>query len=255
MNLSIITICFNNLSELIKTCDSIDCQIEKPFEHIIINGSTNEEIKEWFINQNKHAYRTIVNELDGGISDAFNKGIAKSKGDVIHLLNSGDIYFDENIIQIVSKKYTESPNAQWLSGNILLHRGGWWVSIGKPFDKNQVFKGMRSISHPTWFVKKEVYERIGLYKNFKIAMDYDMMCRIKDEPYAYINYTIAKFDHTGVSSLNYLDSLKQNVEVYESNFGFSIKSRFWQFRLMLLHHFLQTWVGKKVLSLKMKFNK
>ena len=30
MKLSIITICFNNLQELIKTCESIDCQIEKP---------------------------------------------------------------------------------------------------------------------------------------------------------------------------------------------------------------------------------
>lgn len=254
MKLSIITICFNNLQEVIKTCESIDCQIEKPFEHIIINGSTNDDIKEWFNSHNKLSYRTIVNELDNGISDAFNKGILRAKGEVIHLLNSGDIYNDENATLVVAKKFIELPNVQWVSGNIILHRGGSWVNNGKPFDKKQVYKGMRAISHPTWFVKKEVYNRLGLYKNYKIAMDYDMMCRIKEEPYAYINYTFIKFDNTGISSLNYLASLQQNIEVYEANFGYSLKSRLWQFRLRLLHYFLQTWLGKKAFSLKTKLN-
>ena len=254
MKLSIITICFNNLHEVIKTCDSVDRQIEKPFEHIIINGSTTDEIKEWFNGNNKLAYRTIINERDAGISDAFNKGIVKSKGDVIHLLNSGDIYFDENVIHVVVNSFKEYPISTWVSGNIILHRAGRWVNVGKPFDKKQVYKGMRAISHPTWFVKKEVYNRIGLYKNYKIAMDYDMMCRIKEEPYTYINYTLIKFDNTGISSLSYLDSLKQNIEVYEANFGYSLKSRLWQFRQKLLHHFLQTRLGKKAFSLKRKFN-
>ena len=75
MKLSIIPICFNNLQDLIKTCDSVDRQIEKPFEHIIVNGSTNDDIKDWFIAQNKNNYRLIINERDAGISDAFNKGI------------------------------------------------------------------------------------------------------------------------------------------------------------------------------------
>ena len=254
MKLSIITICFNNLQDLIKTCDSVDRQIEKPFEHIIVNGSTNDDIKDWFIAQNKNNYRLIINERDAGISDAFNKGILLAKGDLIHLLNSGDIYYDENATQIVSKKINDLPDVNWVSGNIVLHRGGNWVTIGKPFDKKQVYKGMRAISHPTWFVKKEVYDRLGLYKNYSIAMDYDMMCRIKEEPYAYINYTLIKFDNTGVSNSRYLDSLKQNIEVYESNFGYSIKSRLWQFRLKLLHLFLQTWLGKKAFSLKMKLS-
>jgi len=254
MKLSIVTICFNNLAELIKTCDSIDCQIEKPFEHIIINGSSNDDIKDWFNNQNKIGYRSIVNEIDSGISDAFNKGISRASGDVVHLLNSGDICYDENTTQVVAKKFNDLPNVKWVSGNIMLHRAGIWVNIGKPFDKKQLFKGMRAISHPTWFVKKEVYERVGLYKNYSIAMDYDMMCRIKEEPYAYINYTMIKFDNTGISSSNYISSLKQNTEVYEANFGFSIKSRLWQFRLKLLHLFLQTWLGKKAFSLKMKLS-
>lgn len=254
MKLTVVTICFNNLQDLIKTCNSVDCQLEKPFEHIIINGSTNDEIKDWFNHQEKKDYRTILNERDNGIADAFNKGILKANGDVIHLLNSGDIYYDEFAIQIVSKKINELPNVNWFSGNIMFHRAGDWVKIGKPFDRNQLYKGMRAVAHPTWFVKKEVYDRLGRYKNYSIAMDYEMMCRIKDESYCYINYTLIKFDHSGVSGLNYDKSLEQNIEVYESHFGYSIKSRVWQFRLRLLNKFLQTWLGKQVFRLKMKIN-
>jgi len=254
MKLTIVTICFNNLQDFIKTCSSVDCQLEKPYEHIIINGSSNDDIKNWFNTQTNNTYRKIINERDNGIADAFNKGIKKASGDVIHLLNSGDVYYDENAIQIVAKKFSELPNIHWVSGNIMLHRAGIWVNVGKPFEKKQLYKGMRASSHPTWFVKKEVYERLGIYKNYSIAMDYDMMCRIKDEPYAYINYTLIKFDNTGLSSSNYLNSLKQNIKVYESNFGYSIKSRVWQFRLKLIYYFLHTWLGKKVFSLKIKFS-
>ena len=254
MKLSIVTICFNNLQDLIKTCNSVDCQLEKPYEHIIINGSSNDDIKNWFNAQTINTYRKVINERDNGIADAFNKGIKKASGDVIHLLNSGDVYYDENTIQIVAKKFNELSNINWISGNIILNRAGVWITIGKPFDKKQLYKGMRASSHPTWFVKKEVYERLGIYKNYSIAMDYDMMCRIKDEPYAYINYTLIKFDNTGLSSSNYLNSLKQNIEVYESNFGYSLRSRVWQFRLKLIYYFLQTWLGKKVFSLKIKFS-
>jgi hypothetical protein len=109
---------------------------------------------------------------------------------------------------------------------------------------------MRRVSHPSWFVKREVYDRLGLYKPYSIAMDYDMMCRIKDEPYAYLNFTIAKFDNTGVSSVKYLDSLKQNIQVYESNFGYSLKCRIWQFRQKLLYKILQTSLGEKLFKLK-----
>lgn len=45
ITISIITICYNNLNDLEKTCKSVDEQIVSPFEHIIINGSSNNEIE------------------------------------------------------------------------------------------------------------------------------------------------------------------------------------------------------------------
>jgi predicted RNA polymerase sigma factor len=83
-------------------------------------------------------------------------------------------------------------------------------------------------------------------------MDYDMMCRIANEPYVYLNKPIAVFDDTGVSNTQYLSSLRENREVYESHFGFSAKLVAWQIRLQILHHLLQTGFGKWLFGLKQK---
>jgi hypothetical protein len=123
--------------------------------------------------------------------------------------------------------------------------------FGVPFDAQQLYKGMRAVSHPTWFVKKEVYDRVGQFSEvFKIAMDYDLMCRLKKEAYGYMNETIVKFDDGGVSTNQYLKSLQENVKVYESHFGFSIAARAWQFRLSILFYLLQSKFGKFLYAIK-----
>src|SRR5688572_12942089 len=93
--LSVITICFNNLQEVIETCLSVDEQTVLPYEHLIIDGSTNEEIVTWLIKSPQPSYRRWIHERDKGISDAFNKGIRNATGEVLHILNSGDKYSSE----------------------------------------------------------------------------------------------------------------------------------------------------------------
>jgi glycosyltransferase involved in cell wall biosynthesis len=252
--ITIVTICFNDVEGLIKSCASVDMQITKPYQHIIINGSTTKDVEEWYNKTTQSCFRSIINERDRGISDAFNKGIQLVDDGVVHLLNSGDVYSSDQVLTLVHSTFQNHPAIQWISGKITLKRAGMWVNIGKPFDRNQLYKGMRSVSHPTWFVRKEVYNRVGLFnEHYKIAMDYDLMCRIKDEPYLFLDQVIARFDDTGVSSVQYLKSLKQNIEVYESHFGFSLLCRLWQFRQKLFYYFLETLIGKFIFKIKSKY--
>jgi glycosyltransferase involved in cell wall biosynthesis len=254
--LSVITICFNNLSDLKHTCISVDAQTTKPYEHLIIDGSTNKEIAEWLQNTPQPPYRKWICERDKGISDAFNKGIQQATGTLIHILNSADIYFSEIVIENVLDFFEKNSTIQWASGNIFMKRGGIWVNIGVPFDAGQLFKGMRAVSHPTWFLKKALYHKVGNFSlDFKIAMDYDLMCRLKNEPYAYMDQTIVRFDDGGVSTNQYLKSLKENVKVYESYNGFSIAARIWQFRLSLLFYLLQSKFGKLLYFIKSRYFK
>lgn len=251
--ISVITICFNNLSDLQKTCQSVDAQTRPPEEHWIINGSTTEDIAQWLEQTPQPVYRKWINERDKGIADAFNKGIDKATCPITHLLNSGDTYAANDVIEVVHAFFQKHLSVQWISGNIQLTRGGEKVIVGKPFEKDKLYRGMRSVSHPTWFVKKEVYHRTGGYSgDYKIAMDYDMMCRLAHEPYLYLPKTIAIFDDTGISSSQYIKSLEENKKVYTKHFGPSLKLTVWQWRLRLLHQLLQSNFGLWLFRLKKK---
>jgi glycosyltransferase involved in cell wall biosynthesis len=253
ITISVITICFNNLADLQKTCASIDMQLRLPDEHWVINGSTTDEIANWLLQTPQPAYRKWVNERDKGISDAFNKGIGKANGEITHLLHAGDCYISNDVLETVHHFFMENQGVQWISGKMQLMRAGKPAIVGKPFEKEKLYRGMRSVSHPTWFVKKQVYGRIGTFNTaYKIGMDYDLMCRIADEPYAYLDKTIAVFDDTGISSTNYIRSLDESRKIYESYFGYSFRLVLWQFRLKMLHYLLQTPLGKGLFGLKKK---
>lgn len=251
IKVTVISICFNNLADLQRTCASVDQQLVLPDEHLIINGSTSPDIANWLADAPQPAFRRWINERDRGIGDAFNKGIEHARFPLLHLLHAGDCYAGKDVLQVVKKYYTDHPAIHWTSGNIKVTRAGQEIVIGKPFEASKLYRGMRSVAHPTWFVKKEVYDRVGIYNNaHKIAMDYDLMCRIYSEPYGYINHTISVFDDTGISTNNYVQSLKDNIRIYESYFGFSLRCRLWQLRLYLLHLLLQTPLGKWLFRIK-----
>jgi glycosyltransferase involved in cell wall biosynthesis len=254
--ISVITICFNNLTDLQTSCASVDQQTSPPFEHIIINGSTNSDVSDWLESKPQPSYRRWISERDKGISDAFNKGIQHANGEIIHLLNAGDIYFNVGVLQTVLYKFESDPKITWITGRIEMKRGGIWVQVGVPFDPKQLYKGMRSISHPTYFLRAGVYKRVGLFLlEHKIAMDYDLLCRLKEEPYAYIPETLIHFDDKGVSTTGYLKSLEENIRVYESHFGYSLACRIWQFRLRLLHYLMGSAFGRFLYKIKMRFSK
>ena len=138
--ISVISICFNNLTELKSTCDSIDAQTLKPYEHIIIDGSTNTEIKNYLESSSQPSFRKWICERDNGISDAFNKGIRKSTGDIVYLLNSGDKMYDNSVLEKVTTIFDKDPSVMWCHGKLSTFRGGLWVVIGKPFEKDKLYR-------------------------------------------------------------------------------------------------------------------
>lgn len=242
-NISVITICFNNLSELIRTIDSVDSQSVKPHQHIIVDGSTNSEIRD-YLEQNQHpSYREWISEPDNGIADAFNKGILASSGDIVNMLNSGDCYVDSNVIETVLNTFQEDEKLMWVYGKMYRMKGDQRVLVGKQFDSRKLYRGMRCISHQTMFFKKQLHDMYGLYDtSIRIAMDYDFVCRIASEKSKFIEIPMVDFLPDGVGSDTF-EGLKEVKIVYEKYHGKSIKLLFWNLRQKTLHLLLQTKFG------------
>ena len=96
MKLSVITINFNNRDGLRKTIESVVKQTYKDFEYIIIDGGSTDGsvdvIKEY---ADKIDY--WVSEPDKGIYNAMNKGIDVAKGEYCIFMNSGDVFFSNDV--------------------------------------------------------------------------------------------------------------------------------------------------------------
>ncbi len=254
--ISIITICFNNLEELKNTSASVDMQVLKPFEHIIIDGSTKQDIKLFLENNPQPAYRKWICEPDNGIADAFNKGIRQAKGDIILLMNSGDKIYDETVLEKVTGVFAKDPSVMWCHGKQNLLRGGIWVFIGKPFERSKLYRGMRGTFHQTMYVRKGLYDKYGLYDNdIKMAMDYDFLCRIANEKFVFIDYPLATFDPTGISTNRYLDAMDEAYAQYRKYYGWSLKQALWSMRLTTLHYLLRSPFGKMLYRIKVKLGK
>lgn len=252
-SISIVTICRDNPEDLIRTCMSVDIQTMPPHEHIVVDGSTDGRIGRWLSENEQPTFRKSRSEPDDGISDAFNKGIARSTGDVLVMLNSGDCLYNETVLERVVQAFRKDPALQWLHGSLKLKRGGRWVVIGKPFEKGKLYRGMRATFHPTMYVRRSLHERHGMYdKGLRIAMDFDLLCRIADERSTFLEEPLATFDPTGVSTTNYRKGLEEAYVCYRRYHGFSLRQEIWKRRQILLHTLLESGLGSWLYALKVR---
>lgn len=103
LNLSIITVSFNDSGSLLRTMNSILIQENKPDQWIVIDGGSkyfNEVFKSQLIIQDVKV--DILSEPDNGIYDAMNKGLSlvRNKNYVL-FLNAGDLLSPEALPLII----------------------------------------------------------------------------------------------------------------------------------------------------------
>lgn len=215
---SIITVCYNSERTIEDTLQSVINQSYLNIEYIVIDGvSTDNTLS--IINKYKDKITTIVSEKDNGIYDAINKGIHLATGDIIANLNSDDFYIDNNVIADVvatfEKEKTDTLYADLyyvdaVNTNKIVR---YWKS--KQYKEGLFLKGWMP-PHPTFFVKKEVYQKYGLFDlQFKSAADYEIMLRFVHRfktSIAYLPRVIVKMRVGGVSNASLKNRIKANQE-------------------------------------------
>ncbi len=117
MKVSVITVSYNSSSTIGDTIESVNNQIYKDVEHIFIDGNSNDNTLE-IIKSNSKTENLVISEKDNGIYDAMNKGIDKSTGEIIFILNSDDIFFDNSVIKNVVSYFKNDNSLQLVYGHI-----------------------------------------------------------------------------------------------------------------------------------------
>jgi glycosyltransferase len=217
MKISIITATYNSAATVRDTLVSVSEQGHSGVEHIIIDGGSKDNTLD-IVREFPHVTR-IVSEKDQGIYDAMNKGIRMASGDIIGILNSDDVYTDAGVLGDVAAAFADPAvmtvyaDLQYVNSGDLGKVQRTWKS-GR-FRKENFYYGWMP-PHPTFFVRKEVYEKCGLFNlALRSAADYEIMLRILVKmgiSAFYLPRVIVKMRAGGVSNASLANRLRANRE-------------------------------------------
>lgn len=222
MKVSVITVTFNSENTIEETLLSVFSQNYKNVEYIIVDGGSTDNtlsiIKKYF---NKISH--IISKKDKGMYDAINKGIKLSSGDIIHILNSDDIYANQNILSEIVNIFKKKKCKIILSKIVFFKHNDkkkFIRGIGVKFFSPILLRFGWMPPHPGTFIKKNIYEQYGLYKtNFKIAADYEIFVRLflkfKISYFKYNKLTI-KMKEGGKSNKNIFSNYVITKEIMQS---------------------------------------
>ena len=222
MKISIITIVYNNRATIADAIDSVLGQTYPDIEYIVVDGLSTDgtvEIVKGYGDRISH----FVSEKDSGLYDAINKGIRMATGDVIGLLHSDDLFYSNDAISAVAAAFHSSGSDSVYADLVYVDRKKPqrvirnWKSGN--YKRNGFINGWMP-PHPTFYVKREVYERLGLYNTaFKSAADYELMLRYlykHDISTAYLPECLVRMRVGGKSNITLRNRIRANKEDFKA---------------------------------------
>lgn len=219
MKITIITVAYNAAETIADTLQSVASQTYPDIEHILIDGASRDATMA-VVNEHGSHLAKCISEPDRGIYDAMNKGIALATGDIIGFLNADDFYASPRSLEIIAKAFSE-PGIDACYGDLLYVSKRDASSIvrywrSSSYRKDSFRKGW-SPPHPTFFVRRRVYEELGGFSlDFKIAADTEIMFRLLEVEgirSVHIPQTIIKMRTGGESNKNLRNIILQNREI------------------------------------------
>jgi glycosyltransferase involved in cell wall biosynthesis len=221
VKVSIITATYNSAGTVKDTLLSVQSQTHPDIEHLIIDGCSKDNTLD-IVREFAHVSKTM-SERDKGIYDAMNKGISLANGDIIGILNSDDFYADENVISDVVKHFEENNCDALYADLVYIDPVKKEKVIRKwksgPFNRTNFLKGWMP-PHPTFFVKKEVYEKLGVFDlRLKSAADYELLLRFlyKNKiTTCYLPRVLVYMRSGGTSNRNIRNRIRAHMEDYRA---------------------------------------
>lgn len=218
MKVSVITVCYNSSDTIEDTLQSIESQTYSDIELIVIDGlstdSTNEIVKKY-----SHIVSVHVAEKDNGLYDAMNKGISLASGDIVGILNSDDVLADESVIENIVAGFSDKTIDAVYSDLVYVSEHNLdkptRLYSSKVFSQRMIKFGIM-LPHPTFYVRKECYTELGLYKTtYRVAADFELLARFMSSGIIAIRLPLisVKMREGGISSSGLLWRVHQNFEI------------------------------------------
>lgn len=219
MKVSIITACFNSEKTIRDTIESVLSQDYSNIEYIIVDGASRDGTMA-IVKEYGDRIAKVISERDHGIYDAMNKGILATSGDIVGIINSDDFYENNEVISSIVSEF-EARNVDSIFADLVFinhrppHKIVRYYNSSNFNPKRFAYGWMPA--HPTFFTKRNIYEKHGLFKlDYKIAADYELLTRFLAKhkiSYSYIPKVIIKMRTGGLSTRNLKSNWIINNEI------------------------------------------
>lgn len=222
MKVSIITATFNSATTIADTLKSIASQDHGDIEHLVVDGCSTDDTLA--IVAAFPGSRRVISEPDAGIYDAMNKGIGLAGGEIIGILNSDDVYEDEQVIRDVVRAFEADEALDMLYGDLVYVKAGdlnrivrRWTSV--PYTR-RFFERGHVPPHPTLFVRRRVYEQAGRFDvQYRLAADYEFMLRMFKKHHfkvLYLPRLMVRMRLGGATNVSFSNIAKGNREIIQA---------------------------------------
>lgn len=199
--ISVIVVCYNAGSKLVKTVNSILMQDYENYEIVVQDGGSSDGSVEGLrAQQAENKKIRIYTETDSGIYDAMNRALAKAEGRIVHFLNCGDTFPTPDILGKAAAFMEAHPDAGICYGDILNEKTG--SAVASP-PRITPFVCYRNIPcHQACFYEKRLFEKRKYDTAYAVRADYEhfLWCCLQEAVMpAYMHMTVAAYEGGGFS--------------------------------------------------------
>ncbi len=220
--LSVITVVYNDKKHIEKTILSVLKQDYPNIEYIIKDGGSTDGTQE-VIRKYENRIAKWISEPDKGIYDAMNKAIDMATGDYLLFLNSGDLFYNN---EVVSKIFADHSNVKadiYYGDAMIIDEQGKELGLRRHRPPEQLswksfVKGML-VSHQAFIPARKIVVKYDL--QYRIAADIDWCIRIMKNARKIHNthLIIVKFLSGGTSAKRRIKALKERFQIMRKYYG------------------------------------
>lgn len=218
--ITIITCTLNSEKYLSDCLESVKKQTYRNFEHIFIDGESSDATIEII---NKYYREPIIKRRKpAGIYDALNLGLEAATGEVIGLLHSDDVFYDERCLERIAAAFRADNMTAYYCSKMAIYdeelKEPFAVLGARPHKqtlRDQLYSSTY-FAHPTYYLRKELIKKIDGYNTaYKIAADIDWLYRLEklDLPFYFDPHPLIKFRSSGRSAKKYFLALKEEFTI------------------------------------------
>jgi glycosyltransferase len=220
MKISVVTASYNSETTIGFTIESFLKQKHPEKEMLVIDGASSDTTLKIVESFGADAIR-VFSARDRGIYDAMNKGFRLFEGDAIGFLNSDDAFHDRDVLSSVAATLQNSDIVYGDLNMVTDHRTKKLVRLwrGGTFRRHAFQLGWVP-PHPTFYVRKEVVQRVGEYDlSYLTTADYDYMLRalaLNNFRVSYNPSVLVDFQVGGISTSGWRVTLRGNLDCLRS---------------------------------------